>query len=95
MTNDECQVGAKVICIYRPMEGDLGTITEVHRDPSAGHVVIYVVKNNNSTHSIQWSKLDSWNLYQPPANRAKLAANQARSLECPCGIMRSACTYHS
>lgn len=104
MKDAECQNGVQVVAqsgnTYNSrITGKCGAIALVERDAN-GNVYSFCVidDNGNPIGYSRWCSLESWALYQPPANRAKFAANQAKaalSKECPCGITREDCDYHN
>ncbi len=95
MKDSECQVGAKVICqVIGIYFSQIGRIIEVVHNH--GRIDYYRIEHSNGCILI-WYDVNSWNIYQPPANQAKFATNQTmnyNSIECPCGINRVDCTYH-
>jgi hypothetical protein len=106
MTQDECIVGAKVICVHRKYSGRIGTIKTVDRD-EFGYVSCYSVVDDSGNLIVfnNWYSVNYWDIYtgltRVPMTGFKLQSVpdldltiKTVSKECPCGIARADCDYH-
>jgi len=99
MLDSECVYGKKVICRDHKFHNRIGYIHTVQR-ATDGYVHSYSVKDSFG-HMLGgglWYSLNCFDLYQddsmPNTLRSGSLPAAKKSIECPCGINRSACTYH-
>ena len=100
MKDEECVIGAAVICVYKGgFYGKIGTITDVHRamptGVSSNYVQTFFVKDDNGDPigADGWSFTSSFDLYDPFTVRLPVVQKILKA-ECPCGINRKDCEYH-
>jgi hypothetical protein len=104
MKENECVVGARVICKFQTYLNQIGTIMSVC-DIGTVYSKYYVIGDDG--HLIGpsgWRRLDSWDIYtgltRVPLTGFKLTPVpedlpiKTASKECPCGISRADCDYH-
>jgi hypothetical protein len=95
MQNNECVVGARVICVlHGHFNGCVGYIGSVVRSAN-GEVDTYNVVDDNGNNigtGTSWIWLSSWDIYEVKDPNVPIKIIKLK--ECPCGIDRSDCTYH-